>query len=302
MFSENHQPSWKQINKMIESYISSPLVKSFLAGSLSGTCSTIIFQPLDLAKTRIQCAVKGSSNQSTGLMAVVINVVKNEHLSGLWKGVIPSLSRTVPGIGVYFSSLHWLRNNIGSSDPVPLESFLMGVTARSISGVSMLPFTVVKTRFESGNYNYKGVGNALVTIYKGEGAKGLFGGLSATLLRDAPFSGLYLMFYTQCKKGVSNSGVIDNPHTPPVHFACGIVAGCLASVVTQPPDVVKTLMQTQPEKFPTAHSCIVYIYQNDGMQGFLRGIVPRCLRRSLMAALAWTVYEQMMRSFGITGK
>ena len=30
-----------------------------------------------------------SANQSTGLMAVVINVVKNEHLSGLWKGVIP---------------------------------------------------------------------------------------------------------------------------------------------------------------------------------------------------------------------
>jgi len=287
---------------MIESYLSSPVFKSFLAGSLSGTCSTIIFQPLDLVKTRIQCAVKGSPSQSNGIMAVVINVVRNEHMSGLWKGVVPSLSRTVPGIGVYFSSLHWLRNNIGSSDPVPLESFLMGMTARSISGFSMLPFTVVKTRFECGRYNYRGVGNALITIYRGEGAKGLFSGLSATLLRDAPFSGLYLMFYTQCKKNVSNSGYISNPQTAPVHFACGIIAGCLASMVTQPPDVVKTLMQTQPQKFPTVHSSIIFVYQNDGMKGFLRGIVPRCLRRSLMAAFAWTVYEQMMKSFGITGK
>ena len=31
-----------------------PVVKAFLAGSVSGTCSTIIFQPLDLVKTRLQ--------------------------------------------------------------------------------------------------------------------------------------------------------------------------------------------------------------------------------------------------------
>lgn len=31
-----------------------PIIKAFLAGSVSGTCSTILFQPLDLVKTRIQ--------------------------------------------------------------------------------------------------------------------------------------------------------------------------------------------------------------------------------------------------------
>ncbi len=85
-------------------------------------------------------------------MSVIITVVRNEKIVGLWKGVAPvsackicykpyitfefsfifsakfcmiidvmieygfpfqSLSRTVPGIGVYFSSLHWLRSNFG---------------------------------------------------------------------------------------------------------------------------------------------------------------------------------------------
>ena len=32
----------------------SPMMAAFLAGSFSGVCSTVLFQPLDLMKTRIQ--------------------------------------------------------------------------------------------------------------------------------------------------------------------------------------------------------------------------------------------------------
>lgn len=283
---------------MIESYLNSPLVKSFLAGSFSGTCSTILFQPLDLVKTRLQVPL-AMGGKPSGVVTIVINVVKNEKLVGLWKGCVPSLSRTVPGIGVYFSSLHWLRTNYGSSDPHPIESVMMGVSARSISGVSILPFTVIKTRFESGQFQYRGVSQALVTIYRLEGLKGLFSGLSATLMRDAPFSGLYLMFYTHAKKTVKNSEMLTDPQQPLVYFSCGVVAGCLASMVTQPADVVKTQMQLYPQKFGKVRIAISHILEKDGPSGFLRGIVPRTVRRTLMAALAWTVYEQIMTSVGL---
>lgn len=285
------------LDKMIESYLNSPLVKSFVAGSLSGTCSTILFQPLDLVKTRIQSPV-ALGQRGSGLLAVVYTVVRNEKLVGLWKGIVPSLSRTVPGIGVYFSSLHWMKTNLGSNDPSPLESMCMGAGARSVSGLSTLPFTVIKTRFESGFYNYKGVTQALVAIYKVEGSKGLYSGLSATLLRDAPFSGLYLMCYTQVKKIVKQSDVIDSQN-PLVHFSSGIIAGCFAAIVTQPADVVKTHMQLYPDKFSSFRQVVMHVYQKDGSVGFLRGVVPRTMRRTLMAALAWTVYEQMMTTLGL---
>ena len=45
------------------------------------------------------------------------------------------------------------------------------------------------------------------------------------------------------------------------HFSCGIVSGCLASVVTQPADVVKTHMQLYPEKYNRVRYVIQYILE-----------------------------------------
>lgn len=59
--------------------------------------------------------------------------------------------------------------------------------------------------FQSGVYSYGSVREAMRSIYTKEGARGLTCGLIPTLLRDAPFSGLYLMFYTQTKKRVPQS-------------------------------------------------------------------------------------------------
>merc|ERR1712198_226721 len=61
---------------------------------------------------------------------------------------------------------------------------------------------------------------------------GLTCGLMATLARDAPYSGLYLMFYTQLKNNlvpridtVTGGNLTGGPTS---HFACGIAAGFLA--------------------------------------------------------------------------
>ena len=119
------------------------------------------------------------------------------------------------------------------------------MTARTIAGCAMIPITVLKTRFESGHFHYTKMSSALIDIYSHEGFRGLSCGLVPTLARDAPYSGLYLMFYTQLKQFVENKNQFFTGISPGInlktngyiasltHFSCGITAGLLASLVSE---------------------------------------------------------------------
>lgn len=277
-----------------------PGIKAFLCGSISGTCSTLLFQPLDLLKTRLQTLQPAEhGSRRVGMLAMFLKVVRTESPLGLWKGMSPSIVRCVPGMGIYFGTFYSLKQYfLRGHPPTALESVLLGVGSRSIAGVCMSPITVIKTRYESGRYGYESMFTALQSIYRSEGHRGLFSGLTATLLRDAPFSGIYLMFYNQTKSLVPQDQ-LDAAVTPVVNFGCGIIAGILASLVTQPADVIKTHMQLSPMKFQWIGQAVILIFKDYGLRGFFQGGVPRALRRTLMAAMAWTVYEEMMAKMGL---
>lgn len=164
--------------------------------------------------------------------------------------------RCVPGVGLHFCCLDTLQSHFcAGRQPRAGEALVFGAASRSLAGVLLIPVTVVKTRYESGVFVYKSITDALRHTYQFEGIRGLTSGLAPTLMRDVPFSGLYYMFYTQLKAFLfplclakSNSPSSSSPSASSpslisssfVTFACGINAGLLASVTTQPMDVVST--------------------------------------------------------------
>ncbi|CAL8270835.1 unnamed protein product [Lota lota] len=271
-------------------------LKAFVCGSLSGTCSTLLFQPLDLIKTRLQ-TLQSTGSARVGMVSLFLTVVRTEKMVGLWKGMSPSFVRTIPGVGLYFSTYYSMKQHFFQGRALgPLEAVALGAGARTVAGVFMLPITVIKTRFECGRYNYSSVVGALRSMCQTEGPRSLFSGLVPTLLRDAPFSGIYVMIYSQAKASLPTE-LSSSSYGPPANFLCGVGAGVLASLITQPADVVKTTVQVGAQ--PGTADAVRYVYTQHGVRGFFRGAVPRCLRRTMMAAMAWTVYEQMMAQVGL---
>jgi solute carrier family 25 protein 38 len=274
------------------------LTKAFAAGSVSGCFSSVIFQPLDLIKTRLQSQpvlVRGinvAAVSINGDLTLMRSLLFNKNVIGLWKGLAPSLCRTIPGVGLYFSTLESLKGSLKISQPTLIQNFALGFTARSFAGTVLLPVTVIKARFESGQFNYPSIMKAFQTIWMREGMRGLYSGASATLARDAPYSGLYLMFYGAGKQFVSSVNHNDSA-SPILNYACGINAGLVASIVTQPADVIKTKMQLHPQKYRNSLHCIRTVLTESGSSGLLRGITPRCMRRALISAMSWTVYEEL---------
>jgi len=275
-----------------------PVTKAFLAGSLSGTCSTVLFQPLDLVKTRQQAAPCFLSKTSS-MLNVVRNIVATDTIMGLWRGMVPSLARTVPGVGLYFSSMHWMKSHVivPGKRPSTLQTLIIGASARTFAASTMIPFTVLKTRFESGNFHYKSLLSALGTIARTEGMRGMYRGLVPTLVRDVPFSGLYLACYEALK---SSSPLWLSTSSPAAaHALAGLGAGLLASLVTHPADVVKTKMQLAGLQSPGVIATVRIIHRQQGITAFTVGLAPRLLRRTSMVALAWTVYEKMLTTMAL---
>merc|ERR1719369_1644346 len=133
-----------------------------------------------------------------------------------------------------------MRSHLSPNKSSSLQSIFIGAAARTFAATTMIPFTVVKTRFESDRFHYRGVLSAVSSILRSEGARGLSRGLLPTLVRDVPFSGLYLAFY-EALKSCSSSCFPSNSSSS--HLLSGLGAGFLASLITQPADVVKTAMQ-----------------------------------------------------------
>jgi len=280
----------------------SPVTKAFMAGSFSGTCSTVLLQPLDLVKTKMQ----KNPARRTSVVHITRDILGTEGVSGLWRGLKPALARTVPGVGLYFASLHGIKSTF-KMEQSPLVSVVTGASARAVAGMIMMPFTILKVRWEAGLAGAeRNLLSDFLALGRKEGLGGFVKGAVPTLARDAPYSGLYLLFYDTLKSNVMHRGQELSLSPTSLHFCCGVLAGCLASLVTQPADVVKTSMQLQAGgggvqgrgQGQGLRAAAASIYRAQGLGGFLVGLGPRMARRAIMAALAWTVYERAMVNMG----
>ncbi|KAF7860851.1 hypothetical protein EAF04_008369 [Stromatinia cepivora] len=301
----------------------------FTAGLGSGILSAVLLQPADLLKTRLQ------QSNHTSLYTTIRELSQSPNsIRSFWRGTVPSALRTGFGSAIYFTSLNALRQNVARSNllrtigvvdakngPVHssslpklsnLANLTTGAVARAGAGFILMPMTIIKVRYESNLYAYKSIMGAGRDIFITEGFRGFFSGFGATAIRDAPYAGLYVLFYEQLKKRLShivhsvpqaeelveNLGVRKNMKgstSASINFGSGVLAAGLATAITNPFDAIKTRIQLQPKKYTNLVMAGRKMVGEEGVKSLFDGLGLRMGRKAASSALAWTIYEELIR-------
>src|ERR1700753_2699652 len=83
----------------------------FTAGLLSGLTTSILLQPADLLKTRLQQSSRSSTATRNPLLTLLRSIQASpQPFRQLWRGTVPSALRTGIGSAFYFGGLHQLRS------------------------------------------------------------------------------------------------------------------------------------------------------------------------------------------------
>ncbi|KAI1079401.1 solute carrier family 25 member 38 [Whalleya microplaca] len=293
----------------------------FVAGLGSGTFGAVLLQPFDLLKTRVQ------QSGSHSIRASIRDITRSPNaLAAFWRGTVPSALRTGIGSAVYFTTLNKIRQNattlsLAGSPPADMRhsssslpklsntaNLVAGAVARAFAGFILMPLTVIKVRYESSFYSYPSIASAARDIYKTERLPGFFAGFGATAIRDAPYAGLYVVSYEQFKKHLSSwsfpNSVISHAQSDSsmgssmsatINFSSGALAGAFCSFVSNPFDAIKTRIQLQPRDYRNMVQACRKMVTEEGVRSLYDGLTLRMTRKAISSALAWMLYEELIR-------
>jgi solute carrier family 25 protein 39/40 len=250
----------------------------------------------------VECAVEQTQQRTfNSTVDGLRKIARNEGVTTLWRGLSPTLVMAIPANIIYFTGYEWLRYNpaspiqrAGLSD----ESAALagGSVARVLAATAVSPIELFRTRLQAHSVSTSSPGAAtsgssgpLLETFRGikdmvglHGYPALWRGLTLTLWRDVPFSGMYWLGYETIRNKLTD--VRERARGRSIHldsdgerrdsrgrsrarrrsrsrenhtetftdaFIAGAASGAIASVATMPFDVGKTRTQIYREG-PTA--------------------------------------------------
>jgi solute carrier family 25, member 39/40 len=200
-------------------------------------------------------------------------IARNEGPLTLWRGLSPTLVMAIPANVIYFTGYDWLRyspvspiRKVTSDAYAPLVA---GSVARVAAAIAVSPVEMFRTRMQATAGGTSGVFRETLTglhrMTQTQGYSSLWRGLTLTMWRDVPFSGIYWWGYEAVRNAMTDaresakgktldpsrsatSGryaqMNENQTTTFIDsFTAGAVSGAVASLVTTPFDVGKTRQQ-----------------------------------------------------------
>ncbi|KAG2194666.1 hypothetical protein INT46_005618 [Mucor plumbeus] len=300
------------------------LSQDAMAGALAGIAEHCAMYPVDSIKTRMQVIQSVATPNASAAAAARSQLFGSPHHSkhhrhvhssailestseasvkniksasrNLWRGVNSVVLGAGPAHAVHFATYEACKEAFGGNagGHHPLTTAAAGACATLAHDTLMNPFDVIKQRMQLGDSAYRSVRECARSVYAKEGLVAFYISLPTTLTMSVPFQSIQFATYEYFRKVINPSGEYD----PKTHAIAGGLAGAIASSITTPLDVVKTLLQTRGSNAdPRIRNAsglmeaVNIIKERYGIRGFFRGFKPRVLTNMPSAAISWSVYE-----------
>ncbi|KAG8310451.1 putative tricarboxylate transport protein, mitochondrial [Homalodisca vitripennis] len=279
-------------------------LKGVVAGGTTGGIEVCITFPTEYVKTQLQLDEKGGSKRYTGIVDCVKKTVSSHGVLGLYRGLSVLIYGSIPKSAVRFGAFETLKSR--SLD----EKGNLSPTARVYCGLgagvceaifAVTPMETIKVKFindqRSSNPRFQGLFHGVSLIMKEQGFRGLYQGLTATILKQGSNQAIRFLVMETLKDKYRGG---DPSKSVPKYIvgAFGAIAGAASVFGNTPIDVVKTRMQgLEASKYSGTMDCFVKTWKNEGPAAFYKGTVPRLSRVCLDVAITFMIYDSFMDIF-----
>jgi solute carrier family 25 citrate transporter 1 len=186
---------------------------TFTAGLLSGlTEAILVVTPAEVCKIRMQSQYHSMIDPSqmqhrkyTNVLQTAVTIVREEGLSALYKGVVPTMLRQGCNQAVNFTAYNAIKQRVMEYQHTEQlehwQSLVIGGLSGGMGPLVNNPLDVVKTRLQKQvvrpgkTPKYTGLSQACVVIAKEEGVLALWKGITPRLLRIMPGQAITFMTY-----------------------------------------------------------------------------------------------------------
>lgn len=200
-------------------------------------------------------------------------------------------------------------SSVRPTDPPSYKGVVLGAFGTgAIQSLILSPVELVKIRLQlqgivpnklAQAQNHTGPTSVAKGIYRMEGLRGIYRGLTITVLRDAPSYAVYFFTYEYVRElfhpGCRKSG----QETCKTMLMAGGLAGVASWMCCYPLDVVKTRLQAQSPSSPLKYSGIVDCFQksvkHEGYSVLYRGLGTAVSRAFVVNGAVFTAYETALR-------
>ncbi|KAL2860931.1 thiamine transporter TPC1 [Aspergillus lucknowensis] len=297
-----------------------------LAGGIAGLISRFCIAPLDVAKIRLQLQIHSLSDPAShahvtgpvykGTVSTIKTIIREEGITGLWKGNIPAELMYVCYGAIQFTTYRSTTQLLAQLDrfraPPPVESFISGALAGGVATASTYPLDLLRTRFAAqGSGEHRIYGSLLSSvrdIARHEGGRGFFRGCNAAVGQIVPYMGLFFATYETLRPvfaSVSHSDVLPLP-AGAGDAAAGMFASVLAKTGVFPLDLVRKRLQVQgPTRVLYVHRnipeyrgvfrTVALIYKTHGVRGLYRGLTVSLFKAAPASAVTMWTYERALK-------